>query len=60
MAWLLVYLTVTSTGTQIEEIDLYPTMIECFQAKELLAYKTNSSLYFPVNTQAVCIRTEHM
>lgn len=58
MAWLLVLLTVTSSGTIVEEVDLYPTMVGCFEAREMLAYKTNQSTYFPINQQAICIRTD--
>lgn len=57
MAWVLVYLTVSLSGTQATEIDLYSSMIECFKARENLLSKINRTEHFPINEQAICIRT---
>lgn len=59
MAWMLVYLVITPYGTLMSEVDLYPTMTECFKARETLLIQRGNPSHFPVNEQAICIRTDY-
>lgn len=56
--WILVYIVLTHHGHPIsEEMGRYESMRDCFFARENLAIDLGSqSGYFPVNTQAVCVR----
>jgi len=60
MKWVLVFISLTHHGHPIvEEIGRYDSMKDCFFAREDLALKLGRyDGYFPVNTQAVCIKHE--
>lgn len=58
MAWILVFITITASGPEIKEIDLFQTINECFFARQALIVERGGIEYFPVNEQAVCINTD--
>ena len=58
MAWILVFITITASGPEIKEIDLFQTMEECFYARQSLIIERGGMEYFPINEQAVCVSTD--
>tara|TARA_R110000868_G_scaffold369815_1_gene633303 strand:+ start:752 stop:934 length:183 start_codon:yes stop_codon:yes gene_type:complete len=59
MKWLLVYLFFTNGHIESYEIGKFKSLTECFQAREQLGSAVESTNgYFPINSQAICIRIE--
>lgn len=58
MAWILVFITITASGPEIKEIDLFQSINDCFFARQALIVERGGIEYFPVNEQAVCISTD--
>lgn len=57
MAWILVFITITASGPEVKEIDLFQSMSECFFAREALVIERGGIEHFPINEQAICINT---
>jgi len=62
MEWVLVYIALTAHGHPIaKEYGRFDTVNECFIAREKLALEKGAKdEYFPIGTQAVCIRYESL
>ena len=58
MAWILVFITITASGPEVKEIDLFQNINDCFFARQALIIQRGGIEYFPINEQAVCIKTD--
>lgn len=60
MIWVLVLVGVMSTGDIIAQDEgRFATMEDCFWAREVLSHEVGGSQgYYPMNMQAVCIKTD--
>ena len=55
--WILVFIWLEGTVPNSVAVDLPMTMEECFFARETLSEKVGGSNgYFPLGTQAICVR----
>ena len=60
MTWVLVYIMLTGAGVEAKKISEHDTMNGCFFARQaLLLEVSKGNEHFPVNTQALCIRTNN-
>lgn len=54
--WVLVFIYFYDATPYVEKVSTYPTMTECFQAREALAAEVGKGNgYFKAEQQAICI-----
>jgi hypothetical protein len=57
--WLLVYIVLSNDGIDVGQIANTLTISECFEAREeLLQSVAPGKERFPINQQAICMRTD--
>ena len=63
MAWVLIYIMIQ--GKDVYAVNAYgpghtfSNIYECFEARELLSFDVGGTRgHFPINLQAICMRTE--
>lgn len=59
MTWTLIFIALVAGEPQAKKIGEYDTMNGCFFARQKLQLQlSGGDEWFPLNTQAICIRTE--
>ena len=59
-SWVLVFITVNYSNVTAEAIGNYDNMTDCFFAREKFSQTVGGNEgYFPLNTQAVCIKLDN-
>lgn len=57
--WLLVYIVLSIDGIDVGQVASVETIVECFEAREeLLQAVAPGEEKFPINQQAICMRTD--
>lgn len=58
MYWVLIYLVLGAEGLESNPVGAFETMAECFEARDELILLVSDKETFPVNQQAICIKSD--